>query len=292
MQHYLVTGATGYIGGKLAHALLQTGAVVHVVTRRSESMAALKEQGYHVHLYDGSYASLATIFSTHPIDVVLHLAAWSGYATPPAQLDHLLDANLRFGGHLLAGMAAHGCFKLVNTGSYWQHDDEETYRPYCLYAATKQAYEAMVDHYVMNEKLSAITLKLHDVYGKDDYRKKIFTQIDEAAVSGKVLSMSAGEQKLRLVDIEDVVAAYQGAIGCLVTDPAHQRKHQRYFVGGQAATLKDLISTYLRNTGKQVQIDWGSLPYRPNQIMAPFLGKTVPGWKITRDLTTIIGRIR
>ncbi len=48
----LVTGATGFVGGRLAEVLEQDGDRVRVMTRRRESAAGLERRGYEVHIGD------------------------------------------------------------------------------------------------------------------------------------------------------------------------------------------------------------------------------------------------
>jgi nucleoside-diphosphate-sugar epimerase len=84
MQHALVTGASGFIGGHLVETLLQRGDAVRCLIRKTADEAALKEQGAEVCFGDitepDSYASLMD-----GIDVVYHLAGLTS-ALDPADL--------------------------------------------------------------------------------------------------------------------------------------------------------------------------------------------------------------
>ena len=62
----------------------------------------------------------------------------------------------------------------LTAGTAWQHYNNQSYDPVCLYAATKQAYECLIDYYVKVHGLHAVTVKLHDTYGEGDERGKLF----------------------------------------------------------------------------------------------------------------------
>ncbi|WP_208996363.1 NAD-dependent epimerase/dehydratase family protein [Pseudovibrio ascidiaceicola] len=290
MNRILVTGASGYIGSKLTESLLAVeNTEVHLILRDKSKLNPKFTAKCKLHLYDGNFEDLKQLFRKHPISQVYHLAAWSGFETPAEQLNELINSNLLFITHLLEAMKGSECRLIVNTGSYWQKNDTADYAPYCLYAATKQAAEVIIDHYIRNHDFSAITLHLHDVYGDDDPRKKIFNLVDDAAATGNMLQMSGGEQHMRLIHVDDVIEAYLCAGQLLTSDKQHTHKHKLYDVGGSSASLKSLVEAYLKNRKAKANIDWGSLPYREKQIMKPYLGDSLPGWRVRKDMTKLIG---
>ena len=93
-------------------------------------------------------------------------------------------------------MTVNGVSKIINTGTFWQHYENREYSPTCLYAATKQAFESILHYYVEAKFLMIITLILFDSYGPSDPRPKLFSLLQEARQSEKVIAMSPGEQKI------------------------------------------------------------------------------------------------
>jgi nucleoside-diphosphate-sugar epimerase len=63
-------------------------------------------------------------------------------------------------------MQAAGIRRLVNAGTTWQHYLGQVYDPVNLYAATKQAFEAILKFYTSTRDFQAITLELTDTYGR------------------------------------------------------------------------------------------------------------------------------
>src|SRR5260370_942833 len=108
--------------------------------------------------------------------------------------------------------AAAGVAHFVNTGTSWQHYEGAAYNPVCLYAATKQAFDDILRYYRERFGLRVVTLELSDTYGPGDPRKKLVPLLVERVKDRQKLSMSAGEQRISLVFISDVVEAFVRAL--------------------------------------------------------------------------------
>ena len=292
MRAVIVTGATGYIGRNLVEKMTALGWYVHAITRPTSDQSALVTRNSAVtsHIYDGTYASLENIFAVANADTVFHTAAQASYAHSPAVLEPMLDANLKFGSYLLEAMHNTGIRNFINTGTYWQHFAGESYNPVCLYAAQKQAFEAIIDYYVKALNFNAITLKLFDVYGPGDTRPKLFNLFKKAVDTGIPLDMSPGEQLVDFIYIDDVIDAYIKAAEYINHFRAPQ--HEIFFVGtGQPDSLKNIAELYTAISGKPVPINWGKRAYREREVMCPWRGKTLPGWQPKINIETGIRRL-
>jgi nucleoside-diphosphate-sugar epimerase len=185
MVSVLLTGASGYIGSHLAAALAQTSCKVHAILRPNSNDALLKLYAPQaiIHHYQGNYSNLVSIIEKVKPQLVFHLAASGNYHHQPIDITKITQANLELGMNLLEAMDKVGCRYLINTGTYWQHYTGEHYDPVCLYAATKQAFEAIIDYYVAAKSFNVVTLKLFDVYGPNDPRPKLFNLLFQAAIN-------------------------------------------------------------------------------------------------------------
>jgi nucleoside-diphosphate-sugar epimerase len=244
-----------------------------------------------VHRYDGSLRALTAALHDSAPDVVFHLASLFISEHKPDDVEPLISANILFPAMLLEAMARTRFRCLVNTGTAWQHYQNSPYSPVCLYAATKQAFEGVLQYYVEAHKFRAITLKLFDTYGPGDRRPKLFSLLAKAARSTEPLAMSAGDQHLDLVYIDDVVSAYLSAAKRLV-DESHDG-HEIYAVSsGSTVRLRDVISVYEEVKGTRLNIAWGAMPYRQREPMVPWSsGVALPGWRPTVSLSEGIARL-
>jgi nucleoside-diphosphate-sugar epimerase len=290
----LVTGGTGYTGSHLIRRLVAAGWLVHAIVRPNSDLKLLETDigRIKIHFHDGATSRLVEIVSIAKPDVVFHLAALVLTQHTPKDVVPLLQSNLVFSTQLAEAMAENGIGNMINTGTFWQHYENKEYAPTCLYAATKQAFEAILQYYVDAKSFKVITLKLFDSYGPQDPRPKLFSMLREAGESGQTLLMSPGGQLIDLVHIDDVVEAFIIASCRLLNENVDG--HQRYAVSsGNPVNLRVVVSTYERVANVKLSIQWGGRPYRDREVMLPWnRGDSLPGWepKITLDdgLRTII----
>ena len=279
----LVTGATGFIGHHLANSLIKSGWEVTVIVRSSSSEARVPS-GAYIAIHDGSTSRMLEIFQQAKPEVVFHLASKIVTRHSPNDIDALVDSNLRFGLQLLEAAVTAGCGRFINTGTGWQHYENQENDPVCLYAATKQAFEDLIEYYVRVAALKFVTLKLHDNYGEDDPRGKLMALLLKAARSGEFLDLSPGEQRIDLVNVRDVTTAFIMADEVLSRQP--EAIHLRYMIKAEnTISIRELAELITKITGRPVNARWGARQYREREVMQPSdRGEPVPGWKQTISL--------
>ena len=281
----LVTGATGFVGSHLVKRLVQDGWKTHIVCRTDSQLPTSSEfTEIAKHIYDGSTDSMIKCVAEAKPDIVFHLASLFLSQHETKDVNDLIQSNVLFGNQLLDAMRVNNVSKLINTGTSWQHYNNEDYNPVCLYAATKQAFETLLEYYVQACNFKAITLKLFDTYGPDDPRPKIFNLLNKAAITGQPLDMSAGEQLIDLVHIDDVVEAFSICAQRLLENEVRQK--EIYAVSsGHALPLKELVDIYVKVTGQRLNINWGSRAYRYREVMNTWNnGKIPPKWKKKKSI--------
>lgn len=293
----LVTGATGFIGKHLVAALIRKGYEVHAIVRPKSDVTELKSFDKQItfHCHEGSTEQLLAILARSQPDLVFHLASLFIAEHKSSQVQGLIQSNILFATQLLEAMAENGVSKLINTGTSWQHYNvdvkESLYNPVCLYAATKQAFEAILKYYSEAKGICSINLKLSDTYGLGDNRKKLFYHLKKAAIEKTHLQMSLGEQFLDLVYIDDAIDAFlQAAI--MMKSPIDTNKGCDFSVtSGNLIQLKDIVALYNQLSPQKVQVEWGGRPYRKREVMKPWIGNSLPFWEAKTSLEEGIGKI-
>jgi nucleoside-diphosphate-sugar epimerase len=276
----VVTGATGFVGIHLVKRLLSDGWIVHAIVRPSSGIEHVQslESSIRFHVHDGTVEGMMAIFERIKPSVVFHLASYFKVEHTTQDIAKLAESNMHFGLQLLEAMVSHDVLCLVNTGTSWQHYNNEDYNPVNLYAATKQAFESLMMYYIRARELKSITLKLFDTYGPDDNRPKLFALLREAGENQLELEMSQGEQLLDIVYIDDVIEAFAMAASRLSRDES--RPFEEYAVSsGKPLPLREIVEIYQKVTGKVLAIKWGGRPYRTREVMVPWSrGKCLKGW--------------
>lgn len=272
----LVTGATGFVGRHLTRALIARGWTVHALVRPTSTAPV---EGATPHSYDGTTESLRAPLAEARPDVVFHLASHFLVQHRPEQVTGLIESNVLLGAQLAEAMVGGDCRSLVNVGTGWQHYQQAAYDPVNLYAATKQAFESVLEYFVQARQLHVMTLKIFESYGPGDLRPKLLNLLYQAATSRQAIDLSPGEQQLDLVYIDDIVSAFLCAAERL--RPGGVAAHERYALSsGRAIRLRDLIPLMEQVLGQSIPVRWGARPYRPREVMVPWSGgEPLPGWR-------------
>lgn len=277
----IITGATGYIGSHVLKHLLSIGWDVHIIADPRFGYDNIKDVLDRIDIfeYEGHIQSLCEYFRNTQADVVFHLAAAVITNYKPEQVPLLIQSNIQFGTEILEAMKQSETKKIVSTGSYWQNYNSEYYNPVDLYAATKEAFEKIVQYYVDAWSIRHINLRLYDVYGEDDKRPKLWNILRDLAGTGEHIAVSPGEQLLDLVHISDVCTAYVFAYNNLVNDLSITNK--TYGVRtGVVYTLKEAIAVLEEALGKHICVDYGAKPYKQREVMKPYFNyNMLKGWQ-------------
>lgn len=281
MKKALLTGITGFIGLNLGKALVQDGWDVYGIVRESSKLEKVKQElGDKATLFiHGKEQDLNAIVAKVKPDVVFHLASVFLSSHTYKDIALLITSNITFGTELLEAMATNGAKNFVNTGTSWQHFNNENYNPVNLYAASKQAFLDIVRYYQEAKAFNVIDLELFDTYGPGDPRRKLFALLKEISESHEILKMSKGEQLIDIVYIEDVVRAFVLAGNYLVN--GEYDKCGTYAVSsGKAIPLKELVAKFAQISGREINVEWGERPYRDREVMKPWdAGEILPGWQ-------------
>jgi nucleoside-diphosphate-sugar epimerase len=279
-ESVIVTGATGFIGSHLVSSLISEGFDVHVIVRKTSCVSRIGNntgQSF-IHIYDGSIESLKNTFSLVKPKYVFHLASLFLAKHDDTNILNLLQSNIVFSTQLVEAMVDADVRYLINTGTSWQHYDNKIYNPVNLYAATKQAFETILEFYIQTSNLKVLTLKLFDTYGPNDPRKKILSLLNDFSKSGALLTMSAGDQMIDLVYIDDVIRAYQCARKTISEQTAGQSQYG--VCSNRPITLKHLVQLFEEELKTKINVDWGKRPYRDREVMVPWIGShCLPNWQ-------------
>jgi nucleoside-diphosphate-sugar epimerase len=272
----LVTGATGFIGTNLTRELRNNNDLFILGQFEGDP----EKLGLPGIVMTDDIQRLADYIRSNEIEGIIHLASLYLTVHTSEQVKDLVLSNVYFGTAVLEAASLAGTVKwFLNTGSIWQNYNTKgnEYNPVNLYAATKQAFIDMSKYYTDVFGIRFCTLKLCDTYGPNDTRKKLFKLFKDYSESGEVLRMSPGEQLIDLLYITDIVAGFKRLAKLLSSDT--ELKEEYVLSSGKQVPLKELANQFVHVSGRKLKIEWGGLPYRKREVMIPWKGEIVPGWK-------------
>ena len=290
-MNILITGSTGFIGREVAYHL-RNKHQIYILARKSSDVSAMDLTSLVVLRFE-QYFELVDIFKECKFDGVIHAASSVVVEHTKEQISSILDSNILFGTHLLEAARMTNVNWFLNTGTFWQHYDNEVYNPVNLYSATKEAFENIAKFYTQTSNLIFTTIKLNDTFGLNDTRDKIFNLWLKIARSGERLDMSGGEQIIDISYIDDIVSAYATMVENFKQDIACQYNNKSFVVTNEEKpTLRELSKIFEEVSGEKLSINWGGRDYRYREVMQPYsLGSVVPNWKQKFTLKEAIKKV-
>jgi UDP-glucose 4-epimerase len=227
----LVTGGAGFIGSNLVDALVDRGDEVLVIDdlssgRRANLERALAAGAQLLEADIGDADAVAGAFARHRPETVMHLAAQIDVRRSVA--DPVFDLGLNVGATLnlleASRREAVGRFVFASTGGaiYGEGSDRELplaedaeCRPDAPYGQSKLAAEGYLSLYSRLYGLSAVALRLGNVYGprQDPYGEAGVVAIFTGALLGgeRPRVFGDGLQTRDYVSVRDVVTAFLAA---------------------------------------------------------------------------------
>ena len=260
--------------------LLRLGHNVYAIIREKSNTSSLHYKNrVKFHKYN-SVNELKNFIKEKKIEGVIHLASCYLKKHSPDDIESLINSNVLFGSEIIEASVNANVSWFVNTGTFWQHFNKRIYSPVNLYAATKQAFMDILTYYKETTNINIVTVKLNDTYGPDDTRPKIFNLWERIASTGEEINMTAGEQLIDIVYIDDVVDAYVQLLDLLDSSNSKMKLFESYIISSnEIMTLKKMAEIYQEETGCILKINWGKLPYSKREFMKPYAeGTAIPGW--------------
>lgn len=289
-MNILVTGASGFIGSRLCAELAgECQFRVFALLREGTSADRLGADVVPV-FYNGDVDDLITVFNKFEIDGIVHLASLFLAQHTPADIDLLISSNILLGTLLVEAAACTKVRWFINTSSFWQHFENRGYSPVALYAATKQAFEDILQYYRETSAVKIVTIELFDTYGPGDTRPKLFKLLKGLVDNPSGLSMSPGEQLMNLLYIDDVIKAYTVMVELLQKGSLPDVKYCAS--ASELPSLRQVVALFSEKVGQELKIEWGGRPYRDREFMNPCpVYPLVPGWKQQYSLDEGITRM-
>jgi CDP-paratose synthetase len=276
----LISGATGFIGGNLTKSLLNDDHCIHAIIRQSSNVN-ISHNKLSYYWFDGNIPNLIQYIKNEHFDGIIHLASLFLTQHEPIIIEQLINSNITFATILLEAAIQSNINWFINTGTFWQHYNNQKYSPVNLYSATKEAFEKIAQYYIETSNIKFVTVKLNDTYGPNDTRNKIFNLWIKHAKNEESLDMTEGNQIIDTVYIDDVVDAFKKLINLLQSTSGFKYNGKSFVIkADHRMSLKELSEIFQKITSTTLKINWGKRPYKIREVMIPWEGGIkIPGWK-------------
>jgi nucleoside-diphosphate-sugar epimerase len=285
----LVTGASGFIGARLAERLGALGAEVHGTSRGSELPEGVFASRLRGDLADEGFVR-RLVAESRP-EVVFHLASEVTGARDPAAVLPTLRANLASTVHLLLAVQEAGCRRLVLAGSMEEPEagspGETPPAPSSPYAAAKLGAGAYARMFHALWGTPVVTARVFMVYGPGQRDlAKLVPYVTLSLLRGERPALSSGARPVDWVYVDDVVE------GLLALAVAPGVEGLRLDLGsGELVTVRavaERLAALARSASPAAELGLGERPDRPfEQVRRADVEETreLTGWRPRVDLS-------
>lgn len=253
MSVILLTGATGFLGSRLA-ARLAGGHGLVLLKRAASDTSRLGRLARELPIYDLDRDGLREALAAHPVSVVIHAATDYGRA---GGVEPALMANLVLPALVAEAAAAAGARVFINADTVLPR----LLNPYALAKAQIKEWLRL-----MGERLATVNLALQSFYGPGEGSEAFVTRTLAGLLAGREsLAFTPGEQERDFVYIDDVVEAFALVVARL--EELGPGQHQVQVGSGQAVSIRRFVELAQALTGAAARPDFGALAYRAGEPM-------------------------
>ncbi len=269
-----VTGATGFIGGRLVAKLRERGDDVVALVRSPEKAAPLSAQGCQ--LVEGDLSDKDRLKAAmEGCEGVYHVAAVYKVGVPKSQRQAMLDANIEGTANTLDAALEAGVPRIlyVSTGNVFGNTHgkvvDETYHRdlaegfMSTYDEAKyRAHELALER--IGQGAPIVIVQPGGVYGPGDHSE--LGNAIEMTRKGRMPMIPFAGMRMSFVYVDDVadgiiLAFEKGQIG------------QSYILAGERATMKDLVQKTARVLGRrEPKIEMPTGIMRASAPLGPVIG--------------------
>lgn len=246
----LLTGATGYLGSRLARRLIGKGHTLGCIVRYPESLGRLESLRERVTLLP--IEQLENEIALFRPEIVINTACT--YSKKESIESDILSGNLIFPLQVMWAVKKTGVRRWINT---------DTSLPSMLnsYALSKSQLVQWGAFYAEAGEFEFINLSLEHFYGPDTSEENFILWAIQKLKRNDPLALSAGTQKRDFIYIDDVLSVYEAVIY-----HSFEKSFEKIEVGtGEAPTIREVVEYLKAITHSKSLLNFGAIPIRKGE---------------------------
>ncbi|MDX1982702.1 MAG: NAD(P)-dependent oxidoreductase [Bryobacteraceae bacterium] len=256
----LITGGSGFVGGRLAAHLAVSGVEVTRVLRKPPA-----NQRPDTFLADiREFTAVRRVFQHARPDVVFHCAMTYGHPTGADDRLESLSTSVIGTANLAEAAAEAGVKRFVHLGSFLGYQpqvraitESDPIGPLTPRGAAKAAASLWLRQFALANAFPAVELRIFSVYGPGEPPRRFIPSVLRAARTGTILPLLAGPSH-DFVFVDDVVDACLRAASFNLTPGSVYN-----IAGGKAWKNEEVVEAARDVTGRPIDVAVGAYPRKP-----------------------------
>ena len=253
-KNILITGINGFLGSNLAKAI---SAKFNIIGLEYSLENLFRVANCNYKIYSAKEGILDTIFKDQPIDIILHTATIYGRNKEP--LEAILATNFMLPFSLFRLGIKYKVQAFINTDTVL----DRNVSPYALSKAQIRDWLQMY-----SSDLKVVNMQLEHFYGTGGSMDNFISLlVVKMLANTPLIDLTSGEQKRDFLYFDDVVTAFTTVINKL--DSINDNYSNIQVASGEAVSIKNMVEIIKKLTNSSSVLNFGALPYRPNELMKP-----------------------
>jgi nucleoside-diphosphate-sugar epimerase len=248
----LITGINGFLGSNLALLFKDS---YNIVGLEISTQNLWRLQGEAFPVYTANAAGLDELFAKHTLNGIIHAATLYGRNNETQQ--QLFEANTLNPLALLNKAIENKVDFFINT-------DTVLDRYTSTYALTKKQFTDWLMH--RQNDIKVVNMPLEHFYGPNcPDTNFITTMVKKLKANEPRIDLTKGEPQRNFVYFSDLLDAYKLVLNKL--DLLVGNFNEFEVSTPELISIKELMSTLKELTNSKTELNFGALPYRPNELM-------------------------
>ena len=267
-SNVVITGATGFIGSAILSELIADGARVTVLLRPDSNLGRLAAmKGFETVIYTRLLDSrtINDLAERKP-DIFIH-CGWRGVGGGERNEAFQITNNIPMTLDTVELAATAGCRQWIGLGSQAEYgnqncrmNEDVPLQPTTLYGKAKLAAGIAALALCEARKMAGVWLRVFSTYGPNDAPYWFIPYVIQEFLAGRAPKLTKCEQLWDYLYVRDAARA--------VTAAANGATSGVFNLGsGSSRPLRDYIETIRSELGALLEPLYGSIPYRPDQVM-------------------------
>jgi len=265
MIHYVVTGATGFLGKAFVNKVIEEKEHVSILVRNKQSAISYFNTDVCIvekELKDIESLTLEDIGCNEKDEIVVVHFAWEGTSGDIRAEEMSQLNNVRLSCDFLRRMRTLGCKRFINAGSIMEYEAKKTIstdgeRPQrnMMYSIAKLSADYMMKTIAADIGVDYVNVIISNIYGPGERSYRFLSNVIRMLLAGEDLQLTEGKQLYDFIYIDD-------AINMIYTVSKKGKPFESYYIGNEEQhELRSFVKKVHEIIGGESKLNWGAIPF-------------------------------